>query len=100
MEEVETTRTNQSAAQAPFGVLITSLFCFFFFVIYTLAFLSFFSFFLISFETNAAQLSTKGAQQRQHRGVAHPKEQENSGGKGGNLWRLKSNQGWDGVGFF
>ena len=35
MEEVETTRTNQSAAQAPFGVLITSLFCFFFFVIYT-----------------------------------------------------------------
>jgi len=51
---------------------------------------------LISFETNAAQLSTKGAQQRQHRGVAHPKEQENSGGKGGNLWRLKNNQGWDG----
>jgi len=45
MEEVETTRTNQSAAQSPFGVLITSLFCFFFFVIYTLAFLSFFSFF-------------------------------------------------------
>ena len=32
MEEVETTRTNQSAAQAPFGVLITSLFCFFFFL--------------------------------------------------------------------
>ena len=97
MEEVETTRTNQSAAQAPFGVLITSLFCFFFFL-YTRAF--FLSFFLISFETNAAQLSTKGAQQRQHRGVAHPKEQENSGGKGGNLWRLKSNQGWDGWGFF
>ena len=56
MEEVETTRTNQSAAQAPFGVLITSLFCFFFFL-YTLIFF----FFLISFETNAAQLSTKGA---------------------------------------
>ena len=93
MEEVETTRTNQSAAQAPFGVLITSLFCFFFFYIYTLAF-------FISFETNVAQLSTKGAQQRQHRGVAHPKEQENSGGKGGNLWRLKSNQGWDGWGIF
>jgi len=91
MEEVETTRTNQSAAQAPFGVLITSLFCFFFFL-YTLIFF----FFLISFETNAAQLSTKGAQQRQHRGVAHPKEQENSGGKGGNLWQLKSNPGWDG----
>ena len=88
MEEVETTRTNQSAAQAPFGVLITSLFCFFFLYIY--------SRFFISFETNAAQLSTKRAQQRQHRGVAHPKEQENSGGKGGNLWRLKSNQGWDG----
>ena len=57
MEEVETTRTNQSAAQAPFGVLITSLFCFSFFYIYTLAF-------FISFETNAAQLSTKGVQQR------------------------------------
>ena len=89
MEEVETTRTNQSAAQAPFCVLITSLFCFFF-ICYI------YSRFFISFETNAAQLSTKGAQQRQHRGVAHPKEQENSGGKGGNLWRLKSNQGWDG----
>jgi len=49
MEEVETTRTNQSAAQAPFGVLITSLFCFFFFVIYTLAFLSFFFLFFYIF---------------------------------------------------
>ena len=96
MEEVETTRTNQSAAQDPFGVLITSPFCFFFFCYIYSRFSFFFFFFLISFETNAAQLSTKGAQQRQHRGVAHPKEQENSGGKGGNLWRLKSTQGWDG----
>jgi len=44
MEEVETTRTNQSAAQAPFGVLITSLFCFFFFYILSLFFFFFYIF--------------------------------------------------------
>jgi hypothetical protein len=89
------------AAQTPLGVLNTILSFFFVFVfffeqelvVFSLSFDPYTSV-LLTFVTNAAQLSTKGAHKDQLRWMAQHQKQ---GTRVGNLWRVENKGGMGGY---